>query len=54
MASLFNRNNTEQVPEIEIQGDQAIIPNTEEDSGRKETKKPKSVQVEEKTWGTLV
>jgi hypothetical protein len=48
--SLFNRNNNQQVPEVEIQGDEAIIP-TPDDEQKEEAKKPKKVKFDPKTWG---
>jgi len=47
--ALFNRNDKEQVPEIQIQGDEAVIPKPEGDKAQdKETNRFK---VPTKSWG---
>lgn len=47
--ALFNRNDKQpEVPEIEVQGDHAVIPEAE--SEEKAGKKPKKVYFDPQTW----
>lgn len=45
--SLFNRNTEQEVPEIQVQGEEAVIPQTQDG----EEGKPKKIKFPKKTWG---
>lgn len=47
--SLFNRPEKEEVPEIEVQGDEGVIPKPEGEEGK--DKKTKKVKFTDKIWG---
>jgi hypothetical protein len=50
--TLFNRNNNQQeVPEIQIQGDEATIPQPEETAGNDVIPTDRRVRIPPKSWG---